>query len=84
MIDTLKFARRMADAGMDPKVAERLAEELDDALKGSDLVTRADLKTAVAELKAALAVWAFGIALAVISLTLGGVYFMLTNLKLHP
>jgi hypothetical protein len=51
MIDTLKFARRMTDAGMDAKVAERLAEEFDDALKQSDVATGTQLQATELTLK---------------------------------
>jgi 2-phosphoglycerate kinase len=54
MIGTLKFARRITDAGMDAKPAEHFAEEIDDALRQSDLVNKADLKAALADLKSDL------------------------------
>lgn len=46
-IDTLKFVRRLTDAGMDRTIAEAIAEGLAEA-DTSDLATKADL----AELKA--------------------------------
>jgi ribosomal protein L29 len=41
-IDTLKFARRLTDAGMDPRQAEALVQGLSEA-DSSDFATKADI-----------------------------------------
>ena len=41
-IDTLKFARSLSDAGMDPRQAEALVQGLSDA-DTSDFATKADV-----------------------------------------
>lgn len=45
-IDTLRFAKRMQDAGLDQKIAEELAEAISDSSKIStqDLATKQDLQ----------------------------------------
>ena len=53
-IDTLKFVRRLTDAGLDRPVAEAIVEGLSEA-DTSELATRSDiarLDTSIAELKA--------------------------------
>ena len=59
-IDTLKFARRLTDAGMDPRQAEAIVEGLSEA-DTSELAVRPDLArvetkldTGIAELRADL------------------------------
>lgn len=52
-IDTLKFARKLTEAGMEQRMAEAIVEGLSEA-DTSDLVTKGDLAVAVAELKAEL------------------------------
>ena len=49
-IDTLRFARRLTDAGMDPRHAEAIVLGLSEA-DTSDLATKADLAAVKAELK---------------------------------
>ncbi len=51
--DTLKFARRLKEAGMDPRLAEEQAEALAEALEANlqDLATKADLKQLEADLR---------------------------------
>jgi hypothetical protein len=54
--DTLKFVRRLTDAGMERPVAEAIVEGLSEA-DTSELATKADiarLDTSIAELKAEL------------------------------
>ena len=74
VIDTLRYARRLREAGVVPEQAEAMA----DALSGElvrDLVTKADLTAAIAALEARL-VWRLlggvtvivGLAVAVIKL----------------
>lgn len=56
-IDTLKFARSLSEAGMDPRQAEALVRGLSDA-DTSDFATKADvgeIKAEVAELRADMA-----------------------------
>lgn len=56
-IDTLKFARSLSDAGMDPRQAEALVRGLSDA-DTSDFATKADIgevKAEVSEVKAEVA-----------------------------
>jgi ribosomal protein L29 len=55
-IDTLKFARRLTDAGMDPRQAEALVQGLSEA-DSSDFATKADIaevKTEIADLRTEL------------------------------
>ena len=53
--DTLAFVKRLSAAGMNARQAEALAEALT-AYAFSDLVTKADLKTALHELEVRLTV----------------------------
>jgi ribosomal protein L29 len=56
-IDTLKFAKRLTDAGMDPRQAEALVEGLNEA-DTSEFATKADIggvKADIAEVRAELA-----------------------------
>ena len=55
MIDTLEFARRMIDAGMEERTARALAHELRDGLPAGDPATKTDLAGLKAELKTDLA-----------------------------
>jgi hypothetical protein len=50
-IDTLKFARRLTDVGMDRRLAEALVEGLSEA-GISELATRTDLRTEIARVEA--------------------------------
>jgi hypothetical protein len=50
-IDTLKFVRKLTDAGMERPMAEAIADGLAEA-DTSDLATKADLAALKAELKA--------------------------------
>ncbi len=50
-IDTLKFVRKLTDAGMERPMAEAIADGLSEA-DMSELATKADLATVKAELKA--------------------------------
>lgn len=54
--DTLKYSKRLTEAGLDARIAEAeaeiLAETLSNALGGAGLVTRNDLDKAVSEIKA--------------------------------
>jgi hypothetical protein len=59
MIDTLKLARRMEAAGMQPQQAEALAEGLSDGLKDG-YVTNERLDVALSKLKTELIVWIVG------------------------
>jgi hypothetical protein len=63
-IDTLKFARKLTDAGMERQVAEAVVEGLADA-DTSDLATKADL----AELKAEMFRFMLVQAVAIVGLT---------------
>lgn len=73
--DTLKFANRLKAAGVPPEQAEAeaeaLADVLADAVKTADLVTKADMHIALADLKADLMKWVIGLALAQIGLLVG-------------
>ncbi|GLK65230.1 MULTISPECIES: hypothetical protein [Paracoccus] len=59
-IDTLKFARKLTDAGMDQKAAEAIAEGLAEA-DTSTLATKQDLAEFKAELFRHLWIMAAGI-----------------------
>jgi DNA-binding transcriptional MerR regulator len=50
-IDTLKFAKRLREAGFSDPQAEALVATVQEAAEGSDLVTKADLGEARAELE---------------------------------
>jgi hypothetical protein len=65
MIDTLRLARRLTDAGMDRKAAEVLADELNEGFKES-AVTKSGLDAALSKLKTELIVWQVGIGFAVV------------------
>jgi hypothetical protein len=52
-IDTLKYARKLTEAGIEPRMAEAIVEGLAEA-DTSDLVTKSDLKAELAEVKADL------------------------------
>ena len=52
-IDTLKFVRKLTEAGMERPVAEAIVEGIAEA-DTSDLVTKSDMKAELAELKAEL------------------------------
>ena len=54
VIDTLRYARRLRDAGVAPEQAEAMADALSGELVRS-LVTKPDLSGAVTELKAEIA-----------------------------
>ena len=54
VIDTLRYARRLRDAGVVPEQAEAMAEALSDEFV-QNLVTKADLNAAKADLNAAIA-----------------------------
>jgi hypothetical protein len=82
-IDTLKFVRKLTDAGMERPMAEAIVEELTEA-DTSDLATKADLvalrgdlTTAMAELKAEIFRFMLLQAVAIIGLTV-------TLIKLLP
>lgn len=49
-IDTLKFARRLTEAGMERQVAEAIVEGLAEA-DTSELATKSDLKIEIGDLK---------------------------------
>jgi hypothetical protein len=71
--DTLKFANRLKHAGVPDKQAEAEAEALAEVFEANlkDLVTKADLQIAVAELRAEIVKWMVGLALAQIGLLVG-------------
>ena len=50
MIDTLRYASRLKDAGFDPRQAEAMSRALNDEI-GSGVATKADLDHAVGELQ---------------------------------
>ena len=65
-IDTLAFARKLEEAGADARLAEAIAEGIG-SIDTSELATKADLvalkaelMTAMAELKSDLLRWMFG------------------------
>jgi hypothetical protein len=68
MIDTLKLSRRLADAGMDRKQAEAIADELNEGMresavtKGDLVAAKADIMTTIAKAKNEMLTWQIGIA----------------------
>lgn len=59
--DTLKFARTLRDkAKLSPEQAEGLADAMAEALQG-DLVTKAYLRTELAETRAEIGCWVAGL-----------------------
>ena len=78
-IDTLKFVRKLTDAGMDRPMAEAIVEGLSEA-DTSELATKSDiarLDTSIAELKAEIFRFMLLQAVAIIGLTV-------TLIKLLP
>jgi hypothetical protein len=65
MIDTLKLSKKLADAGMDRKQAEAIAEELKDGLDKS-AVTKEQLDAALSKTETKLIGWQIGIAFALL------------------
>ena len=70
MLDTLTLARELKDAGIEPQQADAIAHVVQQAAEHADPVTRADLDTHRAEVRAELAAlearlikWMIGIAL---------------------
>ena len=76
-MDTLKFAKRLTEAGMDQRQAEAIVEGLSEAdtseisTKGDLAAVKADLIVAIAELKAELMRFMYLQAVTVIGLTVG-------------
>jgi len=62
--DTLKFVRKLTDAGIPREQAEAEAEALVDALGGADLVTKAYLDARLESAKADIIKWLAGLLLA--------------------
>lgn len=54
--DTLKYSKRLKEAGLEPRIAEAeaeiLSETLSAALNTAELVTKQDLTAAISEIKA--------------------------------
>lgn len=69
--DTLKFTERLRAAGVTEQQAKAIAEALQDAQGEANLVTKADLQVALAELKTDVIKWMVGLALAQLSLLVG-------------
>jgi hypothetical protein len=81
-IDTLKFARKLTDAGLEPRVAEAIVEGLAET-DTSDLATKTDLqelrlgsRVDLAELKSELLRFMFIQAVAIVGLTVALVRFL--------
>ncbi len=55
--DTLRFTRKLKDAGIDSAQAEAIADAFRDAQNESELVTKQDLELAVKTLEANLVRW---------------------------
>ncbi len=66
--DTLQFVERLTKAGISPEHAKAEAEALKDALKSTEIATKADLQIALAELRTDLIKWIAGLAFAQIAL----------------
>ena len=60
--DTHAFVKRFKSAGFTEEQAEIQVQAISEAMEAKELVTQKDLKLAVAELKADLIKWMFGIA----------------------
>ena len=69
--DTLKFVHRLRDAGFPEPQAEAISDAFRDAQGEAELVTKADLRVAVAEIRADIIKWMVGLALAQIGLLIG-------------
>ena len=63
MIDTLKLARRLKDAGMPEQQADAVTEELNAGMRES-AVTKADLNEAISKAKNELIIWQVGVGFA--------------------
>ena len=59
--DTLKVARRLRDAGLPEAQADALTEAMRESVSAADLVTKADLKVELSELRADILKWMFGV-----------------------
>lgn len=66
--DTLQFVERLTKAGITPEHAKAEAEALKEALKSTEITTKADLHIALAELRTDLIKWIAGLAFAQIAL----------------
>ena len=66
--DTLQYVERLTQAGVPPEQAKAEAEALRDALKSTEIATKADLQIALAELRTDLIKWIAGLAFAQIAL----------------
>ncbi|MBF0110470.1 MAG: DUF1640 domain-containing protein [Magnetococcales bacterium] len=77
--NTLKFANRLKDVGMDPRHAEALAEAQSEAMEVNlkDLVTCEYLDAKLADCKVDIVKWMFGI-------SAGQAMFIIAFLKLFP
>ncbi len=73
--DTLKFAKKLENAGVSKEIAEALAEaqqEAFDEVSGvQDYVTKTDLITALADLRFELIKWMIGLFFAQCALVIG-------------
>lgn len=71
--DTLKFVERLRAAGVSEPHAKAEAEALAEALSSGvqELTTKADLKVAIADLRADMIKWMVGLSLAQVGLLIG-------------
>ena len=76
-IDTHKFITRLQAAGMDERQAVAIVEGLKEEANLHNVVTSADLRTAVAELKADLLKWLIPVLLGQIAVFAAVVKFLI-------
>ncbi|MBF0285803.1 MAG: DUF1640 domain-containing protein [Magnetococcales bacterium] len=69
--DTLKFVRILKDAGFEEKQAEAVSRAFKEAQGESDLASKADLRLAIAELRADMIKWMVGLAMGQFALLIG-------------
>jgi hypothetical protein len=69
--DTLKFVESLEAGGFTHQQAKAAAQAFAGAQSEGDLVTKADLKIAISDLRADIIKWVIGLALAQMGLTIG-------------
>jgi hypothetical protein len=69
--DTLKFVRRLKEAGFSEAQAEAISDAIRDAQRETDFATREDVYRIVSEAKWDILKWVVGLALAQLALLVG-------------
>lgn len=82
LFDTLRFAKRLKDAGVSSAHAEAEAEALAEvfAVQAQELVTKTELRHEMSQLRSDLIKWVTGLAVAQISLMIASLAFFTAQL----